>query len=253
MSYLGEFGAELRAVEGDDETGGRDFFTYHGVEFDLPVQIGGLPMLKYAHESIKHVEERESARRKVMRTLQHDPDALQAAYLDIDAAYRMASMSSLYTFLRGVIPDPVQWAAFERIAIEVGDEEDELMETAQKIIAAVVGRPTKRRTGSSGGPQRTGATSPDVSSSSASDPIPTGPSGSAQPAQVLPSMTRGPGDGPLMEITTTTPREDRELAAVVRVDEGEQAADLTEKIAERQRWMAEMVPVESLADTGFGG
>jgi hypothetical protein len=160
MADLGEFGAELAAVDADDTP---DTFRFHGHEFALPARVSSLPALRYAYnaQQVTAMEARARAAAQRART-----DEARAAARQAMAEVELAANAGLYQYLRDVLPN--EWERFETVAAEFGVDDVELLDVAQKIMSAVAARPTRRSSGSPAGPSPTGATSPDGSASPSS-------------------------------------------------------------------------------------
>jgi hypothetical protein len=170
MAGLGEFGAELAVVDGDDD--GPDTFTFHGHEFTLPEKVSSLPMLRYAYDTQQVVALEERAQGAAARARTEEQRAAAGQQM---AEVQLAANAALYAFLRDMLPG--QWDRFERVAAQHGVDEQELLDVAAKIMAAVAARPTRRSSGSPAGPSTTGGTSTgDYDSQPASQPA-------QQPAQ----------------------------------------------------------------------
>jgi hypothetical protein len=151
MAGLGEFGAELAVVDGDD---GPDTFTFHGHEFALPEKVSSLPMLRYAHntQQVVALEEQAQAAAARARTAEQ-----REAAGKLMAEVHLAANAALYAYLRDMLPG--QWERFEQVAAQHGVDEQELLDVAQKIMAAIAARPMRRSSGSPAGPSTTGGTS----------------------------------------------------------------------------------------------
>lgn len=158
MASLGEFGAELAVVDDSDE--GPDTFTFHGHEFALPERVSSLPMLRFAYntQQIVGLEQRaQAAAARARNGEQRDAAGQQMAEVEL------AANASLYAYLRDMLPG--QWDRFEQVAAEHGVDEQELLDVAKKIMAAIAARPTRRSSGSPAGPSPTGHSSTDGSGS----------------------------------------------------------------------------------------
>lgn len=162
MANLGEFGAELAAV--DDDADGPDTFLFHGHEFTLPQRVSSLPALRFAYnaQQVTAMEERATAAGQRART----PDQ-RAAAARLMAEVELVANAGLYAYLRNMLPGD-QWETFGDVAAEAGATEQELLDVATKIMEAVAARPTRRSSGSPGGPSPTGLTSTDDSASTPS-------------------------------------------------------------------------------------
>jgi hypothetical protein len=150
MANLGDFGAELAAVDATDEP---DTFLFHGHEFALPAKVSSLPALRFAYNAKQVVAAEAQARAAAQRA--RTPEAKAAADRQWGEVELMAN-AGLYTYLRDVITTPGDWERFEAVAAEFGADEEELMTVAQKIMAAVAARPTRRSSASPDGPSSTG-------------------------------------------------------------------------------------------------
>jgi hypothetical protein len=159
MASLGEFGAELATLDGDGQP---DTFLFHGHEFALPAKVSSLPALRFAYNAKQVVAAEAQARAAAQRA--RTPEARAAADRQWGEVELMAN-AGLYTYLRDVITNPGDWERFEAAAAEFGADEEELMTVAQKIMAAVAARPTRRSSGSPAGPSSTGPGSTDDSAS----------------------------------------------------------------------------------------
>jgi hypothetical protein len=150
MASLGEFGAELAAVDGADDP---DTFLFHGHEFALPGKISSLPALRFAFNAKQVIAAEAQANAAYQRA--RTPEARAAAERQM-AEVQLIANAGLYTYLRDVLANPGDWERFEAVAAEFGADEEELMDVAQKIMAAVAARPTRRSSGSPAGPSSTG-------------------------------------------------------------------------------------------------
>lgn len=160
MADLGEFGAELAAVEEGED--GPDTFLFHGHEFTLPARVSSLPALRFAYNAKQVIAAEDQARAAMQRA--RTPQAREAAARQM-AEVQLTANAGLYTYLRDVFAGPGEWERFEAVAAEFGAYEDELMDVATKIMAAVAARPTRRSSGSPAGPSTTGDGSPGDSGS----------------------------------------------------------------------------------------
>jgi hypothetical protein len=124
MAGLGEFGAELAVVDGDD---GPDTFTFHGHEFALPEKVSSLPMLRYAYntQQVVALEEQAQAAAARARTAEQRPAAGK-----LMAEVQLAANAALYAYLRDMLPG--QWERFEQVAAEHGVDEQELLDVARR-------------------------------------------------------------------------------------------------------------------------
>jgi hypothetical protein len=160
MASLGEFGAELDAI--DEEDGELDTFLFHGHEFTVPAKVSSLPALRFAYNA-KQVIAAEDQAAAAMQRARTAAERERAARLM--AEVQLTANAGLYTYLRDILATPGEWERFEAVAAEFGAEEAELMDVATKIMAAVAARPTRRSSGSPAGPSTIGDGSPDDSSS----------------------------------------------------------------------------------------
>jgi hypothetical protein len=161
---LGEFGAELAAVDAADDP---DTFLFHGHEFTLPAKVSSMPALRFAYNAQQVIAAEGQARAAAQRARTDEGRA--------EADRRMGEVqlmanAGLYTYLRDILAGPGEWERFEAVAAEFGADEDELLEVAQKIMAAVAARPTRRSSGSPAGPSTTGDGSTGDSASTPSPP-----------------------------------------------------------------------------------
>lgn len=177
MADLGEFGAEVAELSGDPDT-----FTFHGHRFTLPVAMSSLPILRFAWRSKVLAQANEQAQAATYRARTDDARIearRRAAETDTDA------MAALYEFLAAMLPGG-QWEKFSDVAIEVGAGEDELLDVANRIMAAVAARPTTRSSGSPDGPSSSGPTSTGRSDST---PPPPPPAAEPVPDYPVPAIT----------------------------------------------------------------
>lgn len=160
MASLGEFGAELAALDDQDGAAEVDTFLFHGHEFTLPEKVSALPALRFAYhaQQVTGMDQRAVAAAQRART---GPQRAEAARLAGEV--ELAANAGLYAYLRDMLPG--QWDRFEEVAAEAGASDTELLDVAQKIMQAVAARPTRRSSGSPGGPSPTGPTSTDTSAS----------------------------------------------------------------------------------------
>jgi hypothetical protein len=158
MASLGEFGAELAVVDDELEP---DTFLFHGHEFALPAKVSSLPALRFAYntQTVIAAEERAQAAAQRARTPEQRQDAAR-----LMAEVQLTANAGLYAYLRAMLPGG-EWERFETVAAEHGADEEELLDVAKKIMAAVASRPTRRSSGSPAGPSPTGPTSTDDSDS----------------------------------------------------------------------------------------
>lgn len=171
MAHLGEFGRELAELDTATPDEG-DTFTFHGVTFTLPRDIGAMPLMRY---SWRVTEIRREADAAVAALAAARTDEERAAALDADTRVSHRPRAALYEYIRACIGES-QWPEFERVAIAAASDQSELMEVARRITAEVSARPTRRPSASAGGPSGTGggslaaSPSPDTSS----QPVPDG-------------------------------------------------------------------------------
>lgn len=147
---LGEFGAELAAVDATDDP---DTFLFHGHEFVLPAKVSSLPALRFAYNAQQVTALENQARASLQRARTEAAREEAARQM---AEVQLAANAGLYTYLRDVLAGPGEWERFETVAAEFGADEQELLDVAQKIMAAVAARPTRRSSGSPAGPSSTG-------------------------------------------------------------------------------------------------
>ena len=148
MAYLGEFGAEVAALDMDAVP---DTWSFHGEEFHLPSGISALPIVRFAWNAkrLKLAQDQaEAAEKKAITPAEREAAAALLGQVEMD------SQSALYEFLRGMLPD--QWDRFSEVAERAGADMDELLAVANKLMAAVAGRPTRPSVPSPGGPPRNG-------------------------------------------------------------------------------------------------
>lgn len=183
MAYLGEFGAEVAALDMDAVP---DTFSFHGEEFHLPAGISSLPILRFAYDAKRvglEQTEAEAASRKAVTDAERDAAASRLALVEMD------SLSALYEYLRGMLPD--QWERFSQVAERVGAGTDELLALANKLMEAVAARPTRPFSTSPAGPSSPGVGSTDGADSQepvTSAPLPPLTSRELQRAEQLRDM-----------------------------------------------------------------
>lgn len=218
MAYLGEFGREV--AELDTSTPPEDdTFTFHGVQFTIRRSIGAMPLLRYSWRAIQaqDVAEQVDAARAAART----DDERAAA----DAMLRgliVQQRASVYEYLHSVIGDE-QWPEFERVADAVAATEDELLGVSRAVIAAVAARPTRRPSGSAGGPSPSGGGSGDGSSSTATGGPAPGPAAEGGSRLPGPGSAADAGEDPAEDVAHLTDRE-RAIAAMGMVPLDQAAA-----------------------------
>lgn len=160
MALIASVGRTLETVAENPDT-----FEFFGTVFEVPSAVGAASVLRFAWESKQTETQMDRAQRRRDRAL--TDSERDAATSDMGAA-EMAGMAAMYGFLQAMLGD--QWAQFIAVADEARADEDELMEIVQALIGAVAGRPTKRPSGSSGGPSSTGGSSTDAPAWGASPP-----------------------------------------------------------------------------------
>jgi hypothetical protein len=170
VAHLGEFGRELAELDtttpADDDT-----FTFHGVTFTIPNDIGDMPLLRYSWRAMqaRDAYEAADAAAAAART-DAERDEAETMYRGLIVQQR----ASVFEYLRSVIGEP-QWPEFERVAERHAATQDELLGVSRQVIAAVAARPTRRPSGSAGGPSASGGGSADASPSTPSPPPGPGP------------------------------------------------------------------------------
>lgn len=136
---LGEFGAALRELEGDQ----RDTFTFFGEKFEMVADVPAIVEMKLAAGLNGALPEEDAI-----------AAMWQALSIALDEDREPAEGE----------PDPVrQFARFEALALEKRADLESLMKLVFKLCAAPTARPTVRPSGSGGGPS---STSPSSSPSS---------------------------------------------------------------------------------------
>jgi len=148
MAYLGEFGAEVAAVDMDAVP---DTFSFHGEEFHLPAGISALPILRFAYDAKRlgaEQKEAEAAERKAITPAEREAAAARLGTVEMEGS------AALYEYLRGMLPD--QWERFSAVAERVGASTDELLALANKLMEAVTARPTRLPSTSPAGPSSPG-------------------------------------------------------------------------------------------------
>lgn len=208
MAHLGEFGRELAELDTDTPAVEDDTFTFHGVTFTVRRSIGAMPLLRYSWRAIQaqDVAEQVDTAMAAART-----DEERAAAQSMLRGLVVQQRASVFEYLRSVIGDE-QWPEFERVADAVAATEDELLGVSRAVIAAVAARPTRRPSGSPGGPSPSGGGSVGASSSTGTAPQAPGPAGSAPPWGSSPASPGGDGGGDGSVGEEPPPLTDRERA-----------------------------------------
>lgn len=173
MADLGEF-ARARA----EEEGEVDTFTFYGERFDVPAGISVVVIMDF----IADVETAQQARSAAIDALARAAEAVELARTD--AARELAQtqhttadvelvgannqlMKTMRTYVQGCLVTDEAWRRFNGVCRRNAVDVEELMEVCGRIYAAVSARPTRRSSGSSDGPSRTGDGSTDASASPA--------------------------------------------------------------------------------------
>jgi hypothetical protein len=230
VARLGEFGRE-ESPEGRAYIAPEpDEFMFHGEVFELPATISALPLLRFAADArTLDSETRRLNRAKGRARTQADRDR----NLEWEAELSMREQASLYDYLRAMLTEG-DWERFQETAQAVGADIMELMGVANRIIAAVTARPTKRPGDSPAGPLTTTSGSP------ASLPSPGDQPAAPDDTYIVAPITPQPDQAPVQ------PPPAAEQQVVVTDAEAALALGISERDAQMQRWRAEMVPVEEI-------
>jgi len=157
MALIGEFGRALAEAEAVGVE--PDHFLFCGERFEVPVEVSGLPLMRFAWRSKAIDADTARAKRDLDRAM---TDAGRAEAEARIGEFEQDGNACIYELLRSVLP---QWERFEELAIERAVDVDELLMVCGAIYQAVTGRPTKRSSGSSDGPLTSGDGSMDGSGS----------------------------------------------------------------------------------------
>ena len=133
-----EVAREMQAMSEGVETG--DTVTCLGKTYLLRDKVGSLPMMRYA----------------------------AAAASGLDSA-TMEGLAATWQMLKDCI-DPADWVRFVDEQTELQADDQDLFELITEAMRILNARPTKRRSGSSPGPQQTSPTSTGTSSPPAREP-----------------------------------------------------------------------------------
>ena len=164
MASIGSFGCD-KVVDDDPDT-----FTWHGVTFELPASVSAFPILEFAAQTRFASAALGKATRALARA---ETDEAATRALADKAEAEMTQMAALNEFLRETI-GAAQWGEFRRLALEYGDQVDDVMRVCQAIYQTLAdGRPTRRSPESSGGRSTNGSGLPDGSVSPEPSPGPT--------------------------------------------------------------------------------
>lgn len=236
MARLGEFGREELPPEQEQYVAPEpEVFTFHGEEFTLPAAISSLPLLRFAAEARALDSETRKLQRAKGRARTDDD---RQRNLEWEAELTMREQAGLYDYLRAMLTE-AEWERFSEVAQSVAADVSELMGVANRIIAAVTSRPTRRPGASSAGPLTTTTGSP------ASSPSPGGQlqlPPAPDDTYTLAPVTQQPGQVPEQQpspapASEPQPVTDAEVAAGLGISERE---------AQMRRWRAELVPVEQI-------
>lgn len=178
MAHLGEFGRALQ-----DDAGEPDTFSFHGEPFVVPARASSLPIAKFAwQQKVSQQRERQAAdrldmaqARQQMARTQDEYDEATAAVAEAQAEQTQVgldTLASIWEYLRAMIPDETEFDRLYSVALRVGADTDELFEVCAQIVQAVTARPTRRPSGSSGGPRSSGRGSTGSSASQGRTPGP---------------------------------------------------------------------------------